>query len=95
MDLHSAPRRLSASLPARWIVAPNPVQGQVGDELAQFGGGVSGERGLQPGLVLVQREVALRKCLAQLIRGLLPFAIAGSDGRCDWGAHGASRITRS
>jgi hypothetical protein len=46
MDLHSAPGRLSASLPARWIVAPNPVQGQVGDELSQLRGGVSGERSL-------------------------------------------------
>ena len=88
MDLHAAPRRLAASLPTRWIVAPNPVQRQVGDELVQFGGGVSGERGLQPGLVLVQREVALCECLAQLIRGLLPLAVAGSDG----GATGALMV---
>ena len=56
MDLHSAPGRLLASLPARWIVTPDPVKGQVGDELVQFGGGVSGERGLQPGLVLVSAK---------------------------------------
>jgi hypothetical protein len=91
MDLHSASGRLSASLSTRWIVAPNPIQGQVGDELAQLGGGVSGERGLQPGLVLVEREIALCKCLTQLIGGVLSFPITGPDGRCDWGAHGASR----
>jgi hypothetical protein len=51
---------------------------QVGKELTQLSGGVSGERGLQPGFVLVHREVALRQRLAQLGGRSLPVAIAGS-----------------
>ena len=43
-----------------------------------------GERGLQPGLVLVHREVALRQGLAQLIGGPLPIAIACANRRGGW-----------
>jgi hypothetical protein len=78
VDLHAAPRRLPSSLRPRRIVTPDPVKGQITDQLLQLGGGVSGERGLQPGLVLIQSEIALHQCLAQLIRGQLPLAVTGS-----------------
>ena len=69
------------------VVATKLGQRQVGDELAQLGGGVSGERGLQPGLVLVHREITLRQRLAELVGGLLPLAIAGANRTCGWRGH--------
>ena len=60
------------------IVAAKLREWQVGDELAQFGGGVSCEGGLKPVLVLVNREVPLGQSLAQLMGGPLPVTIAGS-----------------
>ena len=53
------------------------ASGRSATSVVQFGGGVSGERGLQPGLVLVHREVALCQCRPELVRGLLPLAVAG------------------
>ncbi len=90
MDPHAKPCGApSCGLPPG-IVAAKLRERQVGDELAQFGGGVSGERGLKPVLVLVNREVPLGQRLAQLIGGPLPVAIAGSNRRGGWGGHEAS-----
>ena len=70
------------------IVAAELRERQVGDELAQLGGGVGGERGLQPVLVFIHREVALGQCLTQLVRGPFALAIAGSNRRGGRGGHG-------
>jgi hypothetical protein len=72
-----------------WIVAPQPRQRQVRDEPIEFRGGLCGERRLQPRLVLLHREVALRECQAELIGGPLTLAVARAKG--DWGGHGSSR----
>ena len=61
------------------------ASGEIGDEMSQLAGGVGGERGLQPRLVLLHHEVALSQRLSELVRGPLPLAIACADGRCDWG----------
>ena len=72
-------RRARRRLTAPRVVAPQLGQRQVGDELAELRGGVGAERGLEPGLVLVHREVTLRQRLTELVRGLLPLAVAGAN----------------
>jgi hypothetical protein len=82
--------RLARGLALR-IVATKLRERQVGDELAQFAGGVSGERGLQSTLVLVEHEIALRQCLAQLGGGALTVVVAGANGRDGGCGHGLLR----
>ena len=87
MDLHTAARGCPPGGSAARVVAPQLGQRQIGDELSQLGGGVCGECGLQPGLVLAHLEVALSQRRPELVRGLLPLAVAGPDGRSGWGGH--------
>jgi hypothetical protein len=70
--------------PALRIVATKLRERQVGEKPAQLIGGVRGESGLQPVLVLGHREVALCHRLAQLTRGPLAVAVAGSYRCGDW-----------
>ena len=79
VNLDAPACRRPLRLPAPGVVAPQLGQRQVGDELAQFRGGVGAERGGNARLVLVHREVALCQRLAELVRGLLPLAVAGAN----------------
>ena len=60
VNAYAEPCRVLSGGLALGIVAAKLRERQVCDELAQLAGGVRGEGGLQPVLVLVHREVALR-----------------------------------
>lgn len=72
------------------VGAPQPLDRQVGEQAAEFVGGRGGESRLEPPVVLVEVEVALRQGEAQAVCGLAAFVVAGADGYC--GGHDASRV---
>jgi len=90
VDPHTAAGRGATRCPALRVVAPQLGNWQVGDELSQFSGGVGGECGLQPVLVFVHRQIALRERQAELVCGPLPVAVARADRLCGRGCHIAS-----
>jgi len=91
MDLNTSARGGTPGFATARVVATQLGKRQVGHEQAQLGGGVCAERGLQPGLVLVHREIPLGHRLAELVGGLLALAITGPDRLCGWGGHGCLR----